>query len=102
MDLGTWHTIPNIRTLLGNIGKKDRAEELHCWYGNPENIPRLETRVKAIEDWLAGNPSGADTQEIFEVLGETTAYKEKVWLARCLLVPFKIYAADERVRELME
>ena len=102
MDLGTWHTIPNIRTLLGNIGKKDRAKEMHCWYGNPENIPGLETRVQAIEHWLADKPSGPDAQEIRETLGDKAAYKEKVWLTRCFLVPLRIYAADKRVRALTE
>ena len=62
MDLGTWHTIPNIRTLLGNIGRKERAQELHCWIGNPENIPKLEVRVKAIEDWLAGRQATPNTR----------------------------------------
>lgn len=67
----------HIRTLLGNIGNKDRVRELHCWYGNPEDISKLELRVKAIEDCLADKTSGPDTQEIVEILGDKAAYKEK-------------------------
>ena len=37
-----------------------------------------------------------------EVLGDKNAYKEKVWLARCLLVTLRDYASDERVRKLMK
>ena len=80
---------------------KDRAKEMHCWYGNPEDIPPLELRVKAIEDWLADKPTEADTQDIRELLGDKAAYKEKVWLARCFLVPLRIYAEDKRVRALL-
>jgi len=102
LDLGTWFTVPNIRTMVRNIGAKDKVVDLTCWLGNPDDIPGLRRRVEAIGDWVSGRPADAENTDVAEVLGERDAYKEKVWLARCLLVPLRNHASDERVAALQE
>jgi hypothetical protein len=75
---------------------------LHCWIGNPGDIPALQLRTKAIRDWLAGLGQEPDTKQLVAQLGERDAYKEKVWLASLLLNLLEAHASDERVTKLMK
>ena len=100
LDLGTWKMVPNIRTMIGNIGARARVQELHCWIGNPADIPKLKLRVKAITDWLDDRTEEPDTQALVATLGDKDAYKEKVWLGRVLLRLLQMHATDVRVIHL--
>jgi hypothetical protein len=102
LDLGTWKIVPNIQTMIRNIGAKDRKQQLHCWIGNPADIPALQLHVKALRDWLAGRNDEGDTRSLVAQLGRKDAYKEKEWLASVLLHLIEKHASDERVIALLE
>jgi len=101
LDLFTWFTVPNIRAMVKNIGLKDRRWELHCWIGDPANIPRLQLYVQALDAWLADEAAEDEAAETVAMLGSRDAYKEKAWLLRCLLVPLRGFAYDRRVLRLL-
>lgn len=101
LDMDTWKIIPNIRAMIRNVAAKDRVAEVHCWIGNPENIPALRLRVKALRNWLDGKAEEADTLEITTTLGSPDAYREKRWLAENLLNRLDSHSKDEAVLRLL-
>ena len=101
LDLDTWKIVVNIQAMIRNIAAQDRVAEVHCWIGNPADIPALRRRVEAIRDWFDGNTETADTRDIVTTLGDVEAYREKRWLAASLLCLLETHAEDERVLRLM-
>ena len=101
LDLDTWKILPNIRAMIRNIAAKNRVAEVHCWIGNPEDVPPLRLRVKAIRDWFDGKTEEPDTRAIAATLGDPNAYKEKRWLASSLLNLLDSAAEDESVLRLI-
>jgi len=93
-DTQCWTFEHNLKQLLTRIGKKTMSGGWKepggpiGWGGpramNPEVKPRLAAVVKGLEVWLAGEPGDDATRKIVAALGKRDAYKEKVWLARCL------------------
>lgn len=90
LDAQLWSYDRNYSSLLEGIGRKQAVGKWHqpggplAWKdGNPADLPKLIATVKGLERWLSDSEACADS-EICAKLGHPTAYKEKVWLARCL------------------
>ncbi|MHC4561394.1 MAG: M56 family metallopeptidase [Planctomycetota bacterium] len=92
--IGNGESIGDWRTPGGHLGWKN-------WI-NPKDLPRVKTIATALEVWLAGGEAEGDVAEIVTALGEQDAYREKVWLAGCLLHCLRVEGerADEFVAQL--
>ena len=81
------------RLLTKSIGQEKPVGEWHkpggplCWSdGNPEDLKPLKETIKNLKAWIAGKP----VPEAFaKQMGKPGAYKEKLWLAKSLLVYLK-------------
>ena len=89
LDAPLWSFDRNFALLLDDIGRLRATGEWHkaggpcAWDdGNPVDAPKVAAAVEALEAWLGGRTS---EHQIAAGLGDPHAYKEKVWLARCLL-----------------
>ena len=52
---------------------------------NPKVVGRLKIIVTGLEAWLAGEPGKTQAvRDVVKLLGKPKAYREKIWLARCL------------------
>ncbi len=88
-----WSFENNFRLLTKSIGQKKPVGEWHkpggplCWSdGNPEDLKPLAETIKNLQAWIAGKP----VPEAFaRQMGKPNAYKEKLWLAKSLLVYLK-------------
>lgn len=100
LDLDTWKIVPNIRAMIRNVAAESRVAEVHCWIGNPEDIPALRLRVRAIADWLGGRTAQANARDVIATLGDADAYRGKRWLGSGLLNLLESHAEDERVLRL--
>jgi len=94
-DTQCWTFEHNLNVLLTRIGKKTmnggwgEPNGPIGWGGpramNPEVKPRLAVIVGGLRSWLADKAGDGETKQVVDLLGKQDAYKEKVWLARCLL-----------------
>jgi len=89
LDIQLWSHDRNFKILLGDIGRGKVTGDWHepggplAWYdGDPADAPKVAAAAEALETWLDG---GRSDQEFAQGLGRPDAYKEKVWLVRCLL-----------------
>ena len=105
LDAPLWSYDRNFKLLLGDIGRGRVTGEWHkpggplAWRdANPADRPKVAAALDAVDAWLAGKGS---SHEFAAVLGKRDAYKEKVWLARCLRTYLRVqldeyYAAPTR------
>jgi len=74
------------KTMNGGWGEPDGPIG---WSGpramNPEIKPRLTAIVGGLTAWIASKPGEGESKQVAEQLGKPDAYKEKAWLAKCLL-----------------
>jgi len=102
LDFDTWKIVPNIQAMIRNVAAKSRVAEVHCWIGNPKDIPSIGMRVKALRSWFDGEAEETDTLGIAALLGSPKAYKEKRWLAASLLNRLINHLNDESVLRLLD
>jgi len=109
LDAPLWSYDHNSRLLLGDIGRGRVTGEWHkpggplAWSdGNPAERPNVAAALEAIDAWLAGKES---SHNFTAILGKRDAYKEKVWLVRCLHTYLRVhlvgyYAAPEKEKSV--
>ena len=93
-DTQCWTFEHNLKVLLTRIGKKvmnggwGEPDGPIGWSGpramNPDLKPRLTAIVEGLKAWIAGKPGEGESKQVAEQLGKPDAYKEKMWLVRCL------------------
>ena len=93
LDALLWSYDLNFRLLLQGIaagkaiGKYNEPGGPFCWVtGNPEDKPRVESAIKALDAWLKGKKPSRKYAAALKAGARTD---EQVWLTRCLLVHLK-------------
>jgi len=93
LDKPLWHLEYSLSVTLAGIG---RGESIGDWrtpgghlgwknWINPKDLPRVQMIIEALEAWLADGAPDSPIGDIVTGMGERDAYREKVWLAGCLL-----------------
>jgi len=97
LDIQLWSHDRNFKILLGDIGRGEVTGDWHepggplAWHdGDPADAPRVVAAAEALETWLEGERSD---HEFVQGLRRPDAYKEKVWLVRCLLAHLRDHQA---------
>ena len=93
LDKPLWHLEYSLSVTLAGIGHGESIGDWRTAGGhlgwrnwiNPKDLPRIKTIAAALEAWLGDGDAQGEVAEIVAALGERDAYREKAWLAGCLL-----------------
>jgi hypothetical protein len=96
LDAPLWSFERNFGLLMASIGRRQPVGEWHDphgplgWVdGNPADLPSVTEAIAGLELWLAGEGVECASAEVRSRRGDPDAYREKIWLARCLLVTLR-------------